>query len=534
MALQEHRPTPVKLRLERTKKELKVGFRWRNYLLGLGLVLLATLAGHLVQRFFAPANIIMIYLLCVTVSAVFGGFGPSILVSILGVLTFDFFFVPPYLTFEIADTQYIFTFIALLLVGLTISYLTSRVRRQTEIAQLRERETAALYALGRDLAISGDLDSYINAIVRRIKETLGHDVTIFLPDTQNRGALKPYKGDSNINVDNNINVDSNELNAAVRSFQQKKIVGHGTDMLRNAAARYLPLITARGAVGVIALSLTDKTDELTIEQERLLRAYADLAAVAIDGIRLADELHDARVLKATEKLQTALLNAISHDLRTPLVSVIGVLSSLQEEGIGLDDDAKRNLIQVASEEADRLNHLITNLLDESRLEAGAITLSKQLYEVQDLIGAALEQLGSRTGTHPIKIDIPAEMPFIDVDFGLLVQTLVNVLENALKFSPSDQPVEIKGRQADGEVHIEIADHGIGIPEQDLPHVFDKFYRIKRPDNVAGTGLGLSISKGIIEAHNGRIEAANRPGGGTIIKLMLPLNEQEGISEKVNE
>ncbi len=528
MALEEHRPTPVKLRLERTKKELKVGFRWRNYLLGLGLVLLATLAGHLVQRFFAPANIIMIYLLCVTVSAVFGGFGPSILVSILGVLTFDFFFVPPYLTFEIADTQYIFTFIALLLVGLTISYLTSRVRRQTEIAQLRERETAALYALGRDLAISGDLDSYINAIVKRIKETLGHDVTIFLPDTQNRGVLKPYAGDSKINV------DGNELTAAVRSFQQQKTVGHGTDTLRNAGARYLPLITARGSVGVIALSLTDKTDELTIEQERLLRAYADLAAVAIDGIRLADELQDARVLKATEKLQTALLNAISHDLRTPLVSVIGVLSSLQEEGIGLDDDAKRNLIQVASEEADRLNHLITNLLDESRLEAGAITLSKQLYEVQDLIGAALEQLGSRTGTHPIKIDIPAEMPFIYVDFGLLVQTLVNILENALKFSPPDQPIEIKGRQVDSEVHIEIADYGIGIPEQDLTHIFDKFYRIKRPDNVAGTGLGLSISRGIVEAHNGRIEAANRPGGGTIIRLILPLNVQAGISEKVNE
>jgi two-component system sensor histidine kinase KdpD len=244
--------------------------------------------------------------------------------------------------------------------------------------------------------------------------------------------------------------------------------------------------------------------------------------VAIEGIRLADELHNAQVYKATEKLQTALLNAISHDLRTPLVSVIGTLSSLQEEGMGLDDASKKKLIQVAREEADRLNHLITNLLDESRIEAGAIKLSRQPSEVQDLVGAALEQLGSRTNSRSIKIDVPSETPFVSVDFGLIVQTLTNILDNALKYSPADTPIEIKARQISGELHIEIADHGIGIPEQDLPHVFDKFYRIKRPDNVAGTGLGLSISKGIVEAHGGHIQALNNPGGGTFIRVTLPL------------
>jgi two-component system sensor histidine kinase KdpD len=507
-----HEPHPGH---ESGKKSLKRAIKWRGYLIGLGLVVLATLLGHLVHTFFAPTNIIMIYLLCVTVSAVLGGLGPSIMVSILSVLAFDFFFVPPYLTFVVDDTQYVFTFIALLLVGITISYLTSRVRKQTEAAKLRERETAALYALGRDLAVSGDLESYIEAIVKRIKETLGHDVIIFLPDARSGGKLKAYAGGADADI------DQNGLAAAAWSYQNQGEAGYGTEMFSNAKARYLPLVTVRGAVGVMALMPADTASEMSVEQERLLRAYADLVAAAIEGIQLADELHNAQVLKSTEKLQAALLNAISHDLRTPLVSVIGTLSSLQEEGMGLDDAAKKNLIQVAREEADRLNHLITNLLDESRIEAGAITLSRQSSEVQDLVGAALEQLGSRASTRSINVDIPAEIPFISVDFGLIVQTLANILDNAMKYSPPDSPIEIKARQLDGDVNIEITDHGVGIPEQDLPHVFDKFYRIKRAENVAGTGLGLSISKGIVEAHGGYIKAEKGPDGGTIIRLTLP-------------
>lgn len=517
MALRE---LPRKLKnvfVNRDREAFRGAYHWRGYLIGLGLVIMATLLGHLVREFFAPANIIMIYLLCVTVSAVIGGLGPSILVSILSVLCFDFFFVLPHLTFAVADTQYIFTFISLLLVGIIISYLTSRIRQQNEAASRRERETAALYALGRDLVIASDLKSYIDSIVKRIKETLGIDVMIFLPDTENREKLKIHPGTTELSF------DENELNAAIWAFQHKKITGYRTDIFKNIRTRFIPLVTARGAVGVMVLSVVDATTELTTDKERLLGAYADLAAVAIEGIQLADELRNAEVLKATEKLQVALLNAISHDLRTPLVSVIGVLSSLQEEGMGLDDTAKKNLIQVAREEADRLNHLITNLLDESRIEAGALKLSRQPSEVQDLVGAALEQLGSRSGERLIKIDIPVDMPFISVDFGLIVQTLVNILDNAFKYSPLDSLIEIKGQCIADEVHIQITDQGIGIPTQDLAHIFDKFYRIHRSDTLTGTGMGLSISKGIIEAHGGSIVAENRPGGGTIIRLKVPLD-----------
>ena len=491
-------------------------YKWLGYPMGIGLVALASLLYQLGHEFVSPVNMIMVYLLTVVVSAIFWGFGPSILVSVLSVLAFDFFFVPPFLTFTVDDTQYIFTFVVLLLVGIIISYLTSRIRLQTEAARERERQTAALYALGKDLAVANDLTSYIRAIIQRIRETFELDTMIFLPDAQNKGALKPFPSNAVVN--------EKEFAAAMWSFQHQRVVGHGTDILSDAMARYIPLVTARGTVGVIAVQTKDFQSKLNIEQEHLLEAYADLVAVAIEGILLAEESQNTQVLRATEKLQTALLNAISHDLRTPLVSVIGVLSSLQDEGMVLDDNTKRNLIQVAREEAERLNHLITNLLDESRIEAGALKISKQPSEVQDLIGTALEQIGGHAASRPINIDIPVDLPFLSVDFGLIVQALVNILNNSIKYSPDGSSIDIKARQTAREVQIEIADHGVGILQQDLERVFDKFYRIQRPDNVVGTGLGLSICKGIVEAHGGHILAENRLGGGTVIRLILPVNE----------
>ena len=490
----------------------------RGYLAGVGLVALATAIGLMVRSLFAPANIIMIYLLCVVVAAIIGGLGPSITVSVLSVLAFDFFFVPPYLTFTVDDTQYIFTFIALLLVGITISYFTSRVREQAEAATTRERETAVLYALGRDLAISGDLKSYVSAIVKRIKEALGYEAVIFLPDAEKHGNLQAFAGDTQVVP------GPDELSTSAWVFRHPESVS-APAALPETRLRYLPLVTARGTIGVMALRAPVKQG-FAGEQRRLLEAYNDLVAVAIEGILLTEELQNARVLKATQKLQTALLNAISHDLRTPLVSVIGTLSSLQNEEIALDDKARADLIQVAGEEADRLNHLITNLLDESRLAAGAITLSKQPSEVRELVNSALVQLGSRATARAVKIDVPTETLFAYVDYGLMVQTLANILDNAIKYSPPGSPIEVKALEHGGEIHIEITDHGIGVPEQDLENIFDKFYRIKRPGNVAGTGLGLSISKGIVEAHGGTIKAERGADGGTVIKIKLPAGESK--------
>jgi two-component system sensor histidine kinase KdpD len=472
----------------------------------------------------------MLYLLCVGISAVFWGFGPSIFISIVGVLAFDFFFVPPFLSFTVQDTEYIITFVVLLLVGIVISYLMRRIRQQTIAAVRREEEMASLYALGRDLAISNSLKSYVQAIIERAKATFGREAVIYLPFAVQHETLKPYAERLDAGV------EGNEMAAAIWSFQHRKAAGQGTDTLPNARARYVPLSTARGMVGVMALSTEKETKQLTIEQERLLEAFADLAAVAIEGIQRAEEAYNAQilsqVLKDTERLQTALLNSISHDLRTPLVSIIGVLSSLQEEGMNLDEAARKNMIQVGMDEAERLNRLITNLLDVSRIEAGALKINKQPSDVQELLGAALEQLGRRSGSHSIEVNLPSELPTIWVDSGLIVQALFNILDNAVKYSPEESPITINGRREGNRVIMEVADRGVGIPEKDLAHVFEKFYRARRPEKVTGTGLGLSICKGIIEAHGGKVAAENRLGGGTVIRISIPIGQPQ-VGEKTD-
>jgi two-component system, OmpR family, sensor histidine kinase KdpD len=489
-----------------------------NYILALILVVAATGLCALLKKFFDPTNLVMIYLLGTVVAALYLGQGPSILVSILGVIVFDVLFVPPYLSLAVGDVRYFFSLIALLAVGIIISYLTSQFRRQTRAAWQRERQTAALYALGRDLAVANDLDSYIKAILRRTRDTLENDILIFLPDPENNEIMQPFTERPDIEV------TGNDIAAALWAFQHQKIIGHGTDTLPNARARYFPLVTGRGIVGVLALLEPAQKEELTPEQERLMEAYADLSAVAIEGILLAQESRNIEILKTKEKLQNALLGSISHDLRTPLVSVIGSLSSIEESRGKLDEAAIKKLIRVARIEAERLNRLITNLLDESRLEADTIKINRQPSEVQDLVGAALEQLGQRTAEHQIKIDLPADLPFVAVDFPLVVQALANILDNALKYSTPGSLIEIEGRATEIGISLAISDRGIGIPSQDLEHIFEKFYRVHRPEKISGTGLGLTIARGIIEAHNGHIGAENRAGGGTIIRLTLPVSE----------
>jgi K+-sensing histidine kinase KdpD len=248
-----------------------------------------------------------------------------------------------------------------------------------------------------------------------------------------------------------------------------------------------------------------------------------------ERLRLAEEtqrMKDTQI--ATEKLQTAFLDSISHDLRTPLSSIIGVLSSLREE-FNMDDTTRKNLIQVAHQEANRLNNSITNLLDISKIEAGVISISRQLSDIHDIISMALDELGERTKSQNIKVSIAPDLHLIFVDFNLILRVIFNLIDNALKYSSNDFPIEINAKSLTQAVEIEVADRGVGIPPEDLPYVFYRFYRGHKV-NVSGTGLGLSICKGIIEAHGGTITAGNRPGGGTIMKLTLPLTNSSDMSK----
>jgi two-component system sensor histidine kinase KdpD len=489
-------------------------FHFRQYLSSLGIVAVITLVNWVLHYSLAPTVLITFYLIGVVISAVYFGLGPSVMVSIISVLAFDYFFNPTKHSF--ADIQYTLTLFALIAVGIIISYFTSRLKQQTAIAKRHEQQMTTLYALGRELATLNDLESYANAIVKSIGETFGHNVTIFLTDTEKGGELAPYVSYSNLEL------DEHERAAAVWSYEHDKQVGLGTDTLPDAKARYIPLTTARGKVGVLAIWTGETKTILTVEQEKLLTSFADLAAVTIEGISLTEKAHEEQILGATEKLQTALLNSISHDLHTPLVSVLNALNSLRERNAAVDDQTRHDLIDGGLKEVDRLNHMLSNLLDMSRIEAGSLMLSLEIVDIKDLIKAALEQVGNRHGIHSVNINLPDNLPYLLVDLGLMIQAFINILDNSFKYSPPESGVDINAELLGEQVEIAIVDHGPGIPPEDLKHVFDKFYRLQRPNSVAGTGLGLSIVKGIIEAHGGTVNAANDPRGGTIIRLVLPV------------
>jgi two-component system sensor histidine kinase KdpD len=494
---------------------------WQRYLGSVGLVAAASLLSVPVHSIVSPVNLVMIYLAVVVISAIYLGRGPAVLAAGLSVLVFDFFFVQPRLSFTVSDTEYLLTFAGLFIVGLVISTLAARSREQADAARRRETQAVALYELSRDLAAASGLEEILQVVVRHVRETFSREAVILLPDGP---VLLPRT------VSPGLVLEEDELAVATWAFRQGQPAGRGTDTLPAAALRYMPLKTARGTVGVLGVKPTDPDSFLTPEQRRLLEVFASQAALAIERAQLAEQARRAQLSQATEELQRALLNSISHDLRTPLVSITGTLTSLEEEDASLDEATRRSLITVAREEAERLNRLVGNLLEMTRIEAGALRPSQEPCDVQEVVGAALDRLGGRLGGRPVMVDVPAVL--VPMDFVLMAQVLVNLLDNALKYSLPGTPISVEahvsaqpgGADGSGVMELTVADRGEGIPPEDLERIFDKFYRVHRPESVGGTGLGLAICKAIVEAHGGRIGARNRPGGGTVVFLTLPLDQ----------
>src|SRR5574340_1528337 len=487
----------------------------RRYFLSLVLVALGTALSVTLRGWVEPTNLVMIYLAIVVTAAVYLGRGPSLVAAVAGVLAFDYFLVPPYLTFSVSDTQYILTFFALLAVSLIISTLTVQVSEQAEAAIQREARATALYNLGRDLTSVTDPQRISQIVISHLHEALGREVAIFLPESENVRAIASSSG---------YEADDNEVAVAKWAYEHDQPAGRGTDTLPAASLRCLPLRTASGVVGVLGIRPADSGTNLTPEQRQTMEAFADQAALAIERSKLAERVQQADLLRAADQLQTALLNSISHDLRTPLVSITGALSALAQEHANLNPAARRSLIQTAHEEAQRLNRLVGNLLDMTRLEAGAIQVKREACDVEDLIGTSIGQMEERLAGRRVTVHVAEGTPMIPVDFVLMVHVLTNLLDNALKYSTANSPLEVEARPEGREVRISVLDQGIGIPAGDLEKVFDKFYRVHRPEQVTGTGLGLAICKGMVEAHGGRIWAEQRDGQGTRMTIALPIAE----------
>jgi two-component system sensor histidine kinase KdpD len=476
-------------------------------------VILATLACELVRPFLAPTNMVMIYLLAVVLAALRLGLKPAILTAFLSVVAFDFFFVPPRYSFAVSDSEYLVTFIALFTVGVVISSLVSQSRERSEVIRGREVQTASLYYLSRDLAAAADVEGILHAVIKNVEESLEARLVVLLAE----GERLEVKASSD-----GLSLDMKELAVADWAFRNRQPAGRGTETLISAGLLYLPLQTATGILGVLGIKLRDEADFESTEQRRLLSAFAMQATLAIERVQLVKQAEHAQILQAREGLERALLNSISHDLRTPLVTIIGALDTLKDKGYKLDGDTRKELLDTAREEAERLNRFVGNLLDMTRLEAGGVTLRKEQSDIQDLVGCALAALDKRLGKRKIETQIPDDLPPVMLDMALMTQVLVNLLDNALKYSPPDTGMEINARIDRGKLALEVCDRGPGVPEADLKRVFDKFYRIPVPEGAGGTGLGLAICKGIVEAHGGTIRADNRTGGGLRVVVNLPI------------
>ncbi len=486
---------------------------WFDYLASLGLVTAATALAFLVRPLLSPTNMVMIYLLAVVMAAARLGLKPAVLTAAVGVLAFDFFFVPPFFSFTVDDTEYVFTFLGLFIVGVVISTLVAKARERADAMRERELQTESLYYLSRDLATAANMDAIMAAVIKNIDATLNAELSILVPHGEQMKISAISSG---------LKLSDKELAVADWAFRNRREAGMGTETLSSAELLYLPLATTVSVLGVLGIKMEKMADYRSPHSRRLLNAFVTQISLAMERVFLAQQAEQTQVLQARESLERALLNSISHDLRTPLVSIMGALSSLRDKDLHLNATQGKDLLSGAWEEAERLNRYVGNLLDMTRLEAGEMKVQKEPCDVEDLIGCALSALEQKLGAREVGVQLAENMELVNMDMVLMNQVLINLLDNALKYSPPGSPLEIRAKIQGRKLHIEVLDRGPGIPKHDLKRVFDKFYRLPVPEGVGGTGLGLSICKGIVEAHGGVIRAENRSGGGLRMALQLPL------------
>lgn len=489
------------------------------YAAGAGVTALATLVSFALFRRQDLADVVMTYLLGIVLVSTRFGFRVSLATAVLSVLAFDVFFVPPYLTFSVADLRHIVTFAVMLLVAVVVAGLTQRVKDQVELARRSERRTAVLYAMSRETAQAPTREAIVVAGCRHVEEVFDARAAVFERDAAGDvGCVHSTAG---------FEPPGGKETGIVRwVWNNGQEAGLGTSTVPAAQGLYLPLATssAHRDARVLGIFPRDPSRFEDPEQRRLAGALATQMAVAIERAELAEETQRARVEVEAEQLRSTLLSSVSHDLRTPLAVMKGAASTLVDDADALDPGTRRELAETLLEETDRLERLVRNLLDMTRIESGAVRIHAEWESVEEVVGGALTRVEKRLGDRLITSRIPPDLvaPF---DAVLIEQVLVNLLENAAKYTPEGTPIEIEARRSDGEVTIEVADRGPGLPPGEEERVFEKFHRARTELPAPGVGLGLAICRAIVTAHGGRIWARSREGGGASFTFALPLSGQ---------
>jgi two-component system sensor histidine kinase KdpD len=487
-------------------------FRTAHYAWAAAIVALTTALAGAIRLLYPVPDLSVLYMLAVMIAAARFGRGPSTLAAALSVAAYDFFFVPPYLTFAVADARYFLTFAMMFGVGFIVGALTSRLRRQEHEAVQREERTSVLYALSRELGAADRPERIAEVVARHAADVFGATAAVLGGDEAGGLRLLATFPPGGL-------LAPSEEGVTRWSFEHGRIAGLGTDTLPGSSIVCAPLWVAGAPVGVVALQPRDHAP-LRVEQREFLESFCRQAAIALDRVRLAEEARRAALRAESEQLRSSLLSTVSHDLRTPLASITGAATSLRDD-LKLDETTRRELLQSICEETDRLERLVGNLLDMTRLEAGGLVLRREWVPVVEVIGSALTRLEGLLGDRPVLTDLPADLPLISVDPVVFEQLFVNLFENAAKYTPASSPIDVHARTEDGSVVMEVLDRGPGLPPGTLDRVFEKFYRGAHA-GISGAGLGLAICRGIAEAHGGTISADNRPGGGARFRVAIPV------------
>ena len=468
------------------------------------MVATATLVGRVLDALVSVPNISLVYLAAVLWSATRYGLGASIFASVSSTLAYNFFFTEPHYTFNVADPSQVLALIFFCAAAVLTSTLTARERLHAETAHDQALTTAELLAFSRKLAGIRKLDTLMAVTAAQIANMLEVDALLLLPDASGRLTTMASSPAETV-------LDEADLAAASWCWDRNQPTGRGTDTLPGGRCLFLPLRTGQGTRGVVGISRAQPDFRLTPDERRLLDALVDLAAIATERIRLAKDVDQARMLAETEKLRASLLTSVSHDLRTPLASIIGTLASLRSFGTRYDEATRDELLGSAQDEAERLNRYVANLLDMTRIDAGALEARREPCDLADLIAAAVRRCQPALSGHKLKLSIPPGLPMLLLDEALMDQVLVNLLDNAAKYTPAGSSIEIAVARHRFSIVIAVRDDGPGLPPADLDRIFDKFYRVREDADRAraGTGLGLAICRGFVLAMGGRIHARNR-------------------------
>lgn len=466
-------------------------------------------------------EVALLYILPVFCSAFWWGRWPSYLSAAMSILAVDYFFLRPVFSFNIEDFDVLWSCSIFLVLSFFIGRRTELLREETRRARQEEASTRALYEFSREITAVFDRVSIAESLGRHAGAVIGRECLILLPDADGQMEVA-VRFDPALAACARIEpaaLPQQMRDACDWVYANQRAAGRSTETMPEEEYLYVPVQVQEKMFGIFAIRL--KKTYLSEREERLLSAWVRLTGVAMEKISLAEQARQAKLVLEGEKLRTALFNSVSHELRTPLAAIVGSISVLLDSSAPYSEADRLELLRNIQDSSGRMERLVTNLLDSARMESGMMRIKADWCDVEDIIGTALRRMGNLEERMDIQVEIGKSLPLIKADCGLIEQVLINLLDNAAKYSPGRPQITIAAQRAASGVEIAVLDCGIGIAPEDLDRIFDKFYRSARGNKVAGTGLGLAICKGIVEAHGGRIWAQNREGDGLVMRFVLP-------------